>query len=354
MREANNTRNLDLDSIYRLYVLSLDNKGNINGMNYYKQNKTKEMSNQEKFLLAGSYANLGYNKIANGIVDGLSYEVSEKEWDYNFGSELRDKAIILDLLVLLGREDSKELYNDIMAKLASKNWYSTQTIAYSLVAVSNYLDTDKSYSPISYEYSIGNKVVRKKLVSNNETIDLTDYLGKDINVTNTSNEKLYFSYTFSGKMKNEDQVEFAKEIKLSADYYDNNGNKLKNFEDIKQGEDIWVVYRLNKGRSKNYTNIALYQNLPSGFEVENQRIANYVYPDWLEEKLNYKQNYSNLDIRDDKIVWFFDWYYGNEVNFVVKLNSVTKGEFYIPGAVVEGMYTDEIGASLGGQKVIIK
>ncbi len=352
--KSNNTRNLTLDSLYRLYVLSLDNKGNINAMNYYKQNKMREMTNQEKFLLAGSYANLGYDKISASIIDGVNYEISETNWDYNFGSELRDKAIILDLSVTLKKQDSKELYNDIMAKLASKNWYSTQTIAYSLVAISNYLDLDKDYLPINYEYNIGNRVVRKKLIGSNETIDLSQYLGKEIKITNSSNEKLYFSYNFSGKMRNEDQIEFAKGIKLSADYYDRLGNKLDNFNNILQGEDIWVVYRLNKGRRFNYTNMALYQNLPSGLEVENQRISNYKYPEWLEEKLNYKQNYTNVDIRDDKIVWFFDWYYGSEVNFVVKLNSVTTGEFYMPGAVLEGMYTNEVGASLRGNKVIIK
>ncbi len=353
-KEANNTRDLNLTNLHRLYVLSLDNVGNINAMNYYKQNKLKDMSNQEKFLLAGSYANLGYKKIANSIIEGVSYEVGEREWDYDFGSELRDKAIILDLSVILGKEDTKELYNEIMSKLASKNWYSTQTIAYSLVAISNYLDLEKDYEPINYEYVIGNKVVRKKLLKNNETIDLTEHLGKEITITNTSNEKIYFSYNFSGKMKNEDQVEFARGIKLSADYYDRSGNKLNDFNNIKQGEDIWVIYRLNKGRSSNYMNMALYQNLPSGLEIENQRISNYKYPDWLERKLNYKQSYSNMDIRDDKVVWFFDWYYGNEINFVVKLNSVTTGEFYMPGAVLEGMYTNEIGASLKGNKVIIK
>jgi uncharacterized protein YfaS (alpha-2-macroglobulin family) len=59
-----------------------------------------------------------------------------------------------------------------------------------------------------------------------------------------------------------------------------------------------------------------------------------------------------LDIRDDRIMWFFDIRGRNHVyDFIVKLNCVTLGEFVLPPTIVEAMYNNEYRAVKSGENV---
>jgi len=96
--------------------------------------------------------------------------------------------------------------------------------------------------------------------------------------------------------------------------------------------------------------MAVVQNLPSGWEIENIRLMGESYPHW---SRNYRLNYEEYtDIRDDKIMWFFDFNsYNSSVDFMFKVNAVTLGEFYLPPTLAEAMYNNAYSATKAGQKV---
>lgn len=354
-KTASNTREVNLTSIHRLYVLALGNKPNINAMNYYRQNKLKELTKGERFLLAGAYKLAGYEDTAKSIIEGIDYEVKDTYWEENFGSQLRDKAIILDVLSKFQKnKDTDTLNLEILNKLAGKDWYSTQTLAYSLLAVSNYKEDTSNNKELGYEYKIAGRSFKDTLIESNTLINIDNYLGKEVEFNNLSDEKLYINYLFQGKMNLREQKNYAKEIRLSAQYYDDDGNIISNLSSVDRGNSIWAVYRVEKQRNKQFNNLALYQNLPSGLEIENLRLTGAEYPSWVYNVTRSLANVRSTDIRDDKIVWFFDMQYGTETYFVLKLNAVTKGNFFMPGAVVEAMYSDEIGSGLEGRSIQIK
>ena len=61
-----------------------------------------------------------------------------------------------------------------------------------------------------------------------------------------------------------------------------------------------------------------------------------------------------LDIRDDRIMWFFDFPWNRKsLDFVVKLNAVTVGEFILPPTLFEAMYNNAYKAVKMGKKVNI-
>ena len=60
------------------------------------------------------------------------------------------------------------------------------------------------------------------------------------------------------------------------------------------------------------------------------------------------------DIRDDKIMWFFDQYRRNSYDFVVKVNVVTKGKFIQPPSVFEAMYDNSYYSVISGKVVEVK
>ena len=99
-------------------------------------------------------------------------------------------------------------------------------------------------------------------------------------------------------------------------------------------------------------NIALTQILPSGFEIENTRLMGENLPKWVvtENLLEYV-GARYTDIRDDRIMWFFNYSGNHKYRFFVKLNAVTKGEYDFPGTVLEAMYDNDYRAYKKGKRV---
>ena len=120
---------------------------------------------------------------------------------------------------------------------------------------------------------------------------------------------------------------------------------------MKQGTTFWGHFRVSKDVNRHLEELALVQILPSGWEIENIRLLGGQLPYWMEDnfRLN-KEDY--LDIRDDRIMWFFDMSrYRDHYDFVVKLNAVTVGDFYLPPTMVEAMYNNKYKATQAGKRV---
>ena len=91
------------------------------------------------------------------------------------------------------------------------------------------------------------------------------------------------------------------------------------------------------------------QLIPSGWEIENTRLSNEVLPAWMLSWNTGGEEY--LDIRDDRIMWFFDLRDNLDLDFVVKINAITKGTFELPGPRCEAMYNADYVATKASRKV---
>lgn len=73
-------------------------------------------------------------------------------------------------------------------------------------------------------------------------------------------------------------------------------------------------------------------------------------PQWTEQLNLGHEEY--VDIRDDRIMWFFDRYqYDPGYDFIVKLNAVTVGQFYLPPTLLEAMYNNDYKVTTSGRAV---
>ena len=95
-----------------------------------------------------------------------------------------------------------------------------------------------------------------------------------------------------------------------------------------------------KGKKGRYSDLALTQIFPSGWEIINTRMQNGV------EKIP-RLNY--LDIRDDRVMHYFDLNPNREIVFTVLLNASYEGTYYLPGVRVEAMYDNSIYANQSGR-----
>jgi hypothetical protein len=108
-------------------------------------------------MLASAYKLAGKTDVANTLAqhDRLQAFVFTDPNPYTFGSLLRDRAVVLMGLTLLGRdEESNALLEDVSAQLSDEYWYSTQSVSFALVAVAKNAGA-KPFQGFSFEYSTG-------------------------------------------------------------------------------------------------------------------------------------------------------------------------------------------------------
>ena len=88
-------------------------------------------------------------------------------------------------------------------------------------------------------------------------------------------------------------------------------------------------------------NIALTQIFPSGWEVVNTSFTDLGTPNSTKAKY--------VDIKDDRVNYYFDLNKRKAKTFTLKLNASYMGDYYLPGAQVEAMYDNNYFARGNGQ-----
>ena len=330
---------------YRLYTLALNNTPNVSAMNRLKQ--TKYLSSTAKWRLAAAYALIGKTRIANKLVMNLSANTQAYiGMYYTYGSVTRDKAMILETLTLLNKK--KQAYTvlkEISEKLSSDSWLSTQTISYSLIAMSGYINKNISSANLNFTYKLQNGKTIK--VNSHKPVYKIDLPVKSLDeqnltINNNSTGIIFTKLALTGVPAIGNETDASNNLNLYVQYTGIDGSKI-NPEDIQQGTDFTVVVSVRNPTNKYYHNIALSQVFPSGWEILNSRIfdeqannSNYDTPDY-------------SDIRDDRIYSFFDLSPGKTKSFKFFLNASYKGHYYLPAVNCELMYNGEINARVKGQ-----
>jgi len=117
-----------------------------------------------------------------------------------------------------------------------------------------------------------------------------------------------------------------------------------NPENIEQGTDFLYVVRVsNPGTSGDVENLALTQLIPSGWEIRNTRLEG--------NAVHEKDIPDYRDIRDDRVMSYFDLDAGETKQFVVVVHAAFPGQYYLPPVSCEAMYNRDVRARLGGSVV---
>ena len=106
-------------------------------------------------------------------------------------------------------------------------------------------------------------------------------------------------------------------------------------EEIKQGTDFTAVVSIsNISGTSDYTNLALTHIIPSGWEIYNERMAT----------ADTAINYSYQDIRDDRVLTYFNLHRGETKVFTIRLQAAYAGNFILPAVQCEAMYDTTVQA----------
>ena len=132
----------------------------------------------------------------------------------------------------------------------------------------------------------------------------------------------------------------AEGLKLTVDYFDEAGKKV-NPNKLSQGTDFKAKVTIQNTGLMPYSELALNQIFPSGWEIHNERL--------LGGANNPKADY--IDVRDDRVYTFFGLKKGEKKTFSVRLNASYLGRYYLPSVSVAAMYDKSIQAREVGQWV---
>lgn len=357
-RKGNRDKKYLMTRVNRCYVLALANKAPINEMNLLKQNHWDEMNNVQKWQLVTAYQLAGAVDKVQDLMNNISTEVEDySEFGHTYGSRYRDLGIILRCLVLQERGDDAALMAKYLAEvLSGRNWYSTQTLGQMLLGMGNYFD----YAGITATNNLiieGNVLLPDGSKEDIKSVDKYDlYINKgygqeiklqlndDVQVS-----QLYATLSSNGVPLKDNTEEENKNISMEVDWYNEDGEVI-DISSIKQGETFYGHYTIsNESVVPTVEEVALVQLIPSGWEIENTRLSNEVLPNWMIPWNTGREEY--LDIRDDRIMWFFDLRGSSPLDFVVKINAITKGTFELPGSRCEAMYNADYVATKASKEV---
>lgn len=358
-RQARNNQGTLRERVYRIYILALAEKPLSSEMNSLRESNFTDLDDTEKWLLSAAFKLSGNVNEAERLCSGVTFNTRNyNEFSGSYGSALRDKAMILDALVQMGKfADADKLTKTISKSLSTTTWYSTQTIGYSLLSIGKYMSMLQGNNPDltikgSLQLADGTKIPFDQ--NKSFTYEVKKGFGKDIKlITDASStaNKFYTSLSWNGVPLTDNTITESKNLELSVKWLSEDGLPMDPTE-LKQGATFWAHINVrNISGLDRVDEIALVQMLPSGWEIENTRLLEMSVPTWAKDyKLN-REEY--LDIRDDRIMWFFDLnkYDANQLDFIVKINAVTVGEYILPSSLVEAMYNGDYKATIKGKTV---
>ena len=335
----------DLLQAYRLYTLAEAETPDLASMNRMRE-QTK-LSSAAKWRLAAAYRLIGQTEVAENLIENLGTEVEAyRENSGSFGSDTRDRAMILETLSLLDKKTKAfPLVQKLSAELSSKSWMSTQTTAFCLIGMAEFAGRGES-KQLSVSYSLNGGEIQE-LSSNNPVIQIPLDLktGKpSVKVNNLSDGVLYARVSMSGIPATGDQTSAEENLKMKISYKDMQGN-LIDVKNLHQGTDFKVEVRIeNPGVMDNYEQMALTQIFPSGWEIVNTRFGDV-------DELVKSDVPTYQDIRDDRVYTYFDLDRNKSKTFSITMNAAYVGKYYLPTVNCEAMYDDRIHARKPGQWV---
>ncbi len=334
---------------YRLYVLALAGSPEVGAMNRLKE--MKDLTSMSRWSLASAYALVGREDVAQDLISKTTALPSGySEYDETFGSDVRDQSIQLMTLCLLDKgKEAATLVEELSKQLSSDDWLSTQSTAFALVALSDYLAKYRVDGAMDFTYACGGKDGQVKTDKNIWSETLLDKAGTSASVElkNTGKSTLFARIITEGIPEQGEEKAYANGVSLAVSYVDLNGSPV-NVAQLEQGTNFSAVVTVKNPSARGYNNLVLSEIFPAGWEILNTRFLNESVTDSLSAGVNYQ------DIRDDRVYSYIDRLpAGSQVTVKINLCAVYPGRFYLPPVYCEAMYDYLIRANTAGQEVTV-
>jgi uncharacterized protein YfaS (alpha-2-macroglobulin family) len=338
-----------VEQSYRLYTLALAGEADLGSMNRLREQR--DLPLQSTWRLAAAYWYAGQRDTARNMVRGLSLPQGEyRELSGTFGSSLRDKAMILETLVLLGTGQgassdelgrTRGLVEEISNALSGERWLSTQETAYALIAMAPYMQQNAQAGALTLNYTAagrsGNVTFNSAFAE--ESLGSVSGTSGAYTFANRSAVPVYVRLTARGLPEEGSEPALSEGLSLTVQYRDSNGRPME-IQNLNPGDDMEVRVTVRNGHSQPVEEIALIIPVPASWEIINTRLLGASLP----------SNIRYQDIRDDRVMTYFNLNRNEEKTVSFRVNRTYNGSFFRPAVHAYAMYDESIRALIPGVK----
>ncbi|WP_268798139.1 alpha-2-macroglobulin family protein [Pseudomonas huanghezhanensis] len=274
------------------------------------------------------------------LMAGLAAKRQANDWLADYGSPLRDQALILSLL-----EENKLAQNKVEERLfalsdqvAAAGYLSTQERNALFMAGRDLLGKPEA----KWTATLTSGVQNRELSNDQPGVKLdSSVLASPLTVQNAGADTLYQQMTISGYPV-QAPAPGGENLSIQRDYLGMDGEPL-NLNALKSGQLVLVHLQV---KSKERVPDALVVDLlPAGLEIENQNLAQSAasLEDASESVKQWRQSMENAglkhqEFRDDRYVAAIDLQGYNTVDLLYLARAVTPGIYRVPPPQVESMY----------------
>lgn len=332
----------ELQQAFRLYTLALAGAPEYGAMNRMKEQPG--LSIQAKWRLATAYALTGKMKPAGELVyNAETTVIPYSSMNLIYGSSDRDEAMILETLILMKRDrDALQQAKKVSQNLAQENWFSTQSTAFALMAMGRLAEQLSGTLDFTWSWNGKQQPAVKSAKAVFEKEIATSPKSGTVSVKNKGKGALSVDLITRTQLLNDTLPAIADNIRLDVKYTDMAGSPIS-VEDIRQGTDFMSAVTLsNISGTSDYSNLALTHIIPSGWEIYNERMIVPEVSSSSNNEANAPESsagkYTYKDIRDDRVLTYFDLRRGESKTFTVRLQATYAGNFILPAIQCEAMY----------------
>ncbi|MEQ7919829.1 alpha-2-macroglobulin [Xanthomonas sp. WHRI 1810A] len=280
------------------------------------------------------------SRAEQALMAGLAAKRQANDWLADYGSPLRDQALILSLLEenKLAVDKVEERLFALSDQVAASRYLSTQERNSLFMAGRDLLGKPEA----KWAATLTSGTQNRALSNEQPGVKLdSSVLASPLTVQNTGSETLYQQMTISGYPV-QAPAPGGENLSIRRDYLGLDGEPL-NLNALKSGELVLVHLQV---KSKERVPDALVVDLlPAGLEIENQNLAQSAasLENASESVKQWRQSMENAglkhqEFRDDRYVAAVDLQGFNTVDLLYLARAVTPGTYRVPPPQVESMY----------------
>ena len=331
----------DLDQAYRLYTLALSSEPDNGAMNRLKENPN--LSVKAGWMLSAAYSLCGRKNVASGMISSIGDGPSSRPADdLTYSSPLRDRAVVVNALVLADMVPQALDASKGIAEALSPGWYVTQETAFAASAL-NRLASKVSSEAFDLDVIQGGETKNLRSAKSVITHSLKDGSGQ-VEVRNNAEGPVYAVLTTVGEAPSEGIRPRAEGLSLKVSYQDMGGKPVDPTSLVQGTEFNSVITVTNTGGAATYSSLALTMAIPSGWEIFGERL--------LLGRTQEGGDYT--DVRDDRMIWYFSLPAGVSKSFKTTLRAAYAGEFTLPSIKCEAMYDAHVNACTSSGKATVR
>jgi len=276
------------------------------------------------------------------LVQGIGLERKTNSWLGDYGSPVRDRALILALITenQLLPDMQGPLLIDLAKAVHGQRWFSTQENNALFLAARTLLQ----HKGEQWQATLQG---RSEPLSSNQTLNMgisEDQLRQGLSVKSDNTSPLYGTLNVVGYPQAAPSP-ISNVLKITREYFTLDG-KPADLTNLKSGE--LLVVRLKVAASERVSDALVVDLLPAGMELENQNLSDSSASlgdsaDALKESMMDMQqaNIKHIEFRDDRFVaaLALDGYTPATLLYLAR--AVTPGSYRLPPPQVESMYVPE-------------